>query len=273
MNRHLYRKIARLIAPAVVLTAGLTLPSTALAARPADVFAVDGYLQDNGGQCRELRDHAGRLYVLEGRTEGLRRGDHVRLVARAAYGSRCREYGATNVVVTEVVRVWSDVHHTRTHYDARHDGSFERFTNQRFAYRDRYGRDRYNRDSDGRGRYGWYDDRGRYHRGDDRSDRNGRYGRGDRDDRYDRDRDDRYDRDRDGRSDRGDYGRRVDIRGRIEQADNGCLVLLDRDVDVFALTGDVGRIRDGDRVRVTGELRGPSRCGNQTILVRDLDRY
>jgi hypothetical protein len=287
MKLHQDPKITRLLpGAALLLTAVLALPSAAAAQRNTNVFAVDGYLQADGGQCLPLRDHDGRLYVLEGRTEGLRRGDHVRLVARSAYDSRC-EGGAraTRVEVTEVVRVWSDEHHRTTYFHKGQNGSFESFTQSRFAYRDRYGKDRYGKDRDG-----WYDNNGRYHRGED-GDWNDRYGRGrdgrydrdgrdgrydrDRDDRYDRDGrdgDSRYDRDRDDRNDRGDYGRRVDITGRIEQAANGCLVLLDRDADIFALTGEVGRIRDGERVRVVGELGGPSRCGNRTINVRDLDR-
>ncbi len=276
MNRHQDLKIARLLPlAALLLTTGLALPTAAAAQRSNEVFAVDGYVQVDGGQCLPLRDHDGRLYILEGRTEGLRRGDHVRMVARAAYNSRCRDGArATNVEVTEVTRIWSDEHHRKTYFHKGQDGTFERFTASRFAYRDRYGRDRYGRDRDG-----WYDRQGRHQRGDDR-DRGG-YGRDGRDDRDGRDRDGdgrdrdgRYDRDdrndRDGRDNR--YGRQVDITGRIEQADNGCLVLLDRDVTIFALTGEVGRVRDGDRVRVVGELGGPSRCGNQTINVRDLDR-
>lgn len=299
MNRHQNPKIARLFGPALMLTAALILPAAAMAAPPSvkiekaaakayagevrqvqnrrsnDVFAVDGYLQENGSQCLPLRDHDGRLYILEGRTEGLRRGDHVRVVARAAYDSRCREQRATNVVVTEVVRVWSDEHHRTTYFHKGQNGSFESFTQSRFAYRDRYGKDRYGRD-----RTGWYDNQGRYQRGDGRYDtsRDGRYGtdgRYDNDGRYDGDgrydQDGRYDsEDRNDRDNR--YGRQVDITGRIEQAKDGCLVLLDRDVTIFALAGEVGRVRDGERVRVIGELGGPSRCGNQTINVRDLDR-
>jgi len=263
MNRHQDLKIARLLpGAALMLTAVLALPSAAAAQRGSNVFAVDGYLQADGGQCLPLRDHDGRLYVLEGRIEGLRRGDHVRLVARSAYDSRCRGGArATHVEVTEVVRVWSDEHHRTAYYHKGEHGSFESFTRNRFAYRERYGKDRYGRDRDG-----WYDRKGGYHRGEDR----------DWNDRYGRDRDGRNDRDgrsgRDDRNGRDDYGRRVDITGRIEQAANGCLVLLDRDADIFALTGEVGRIRDGDRVRVVGELGGPSRCGNRTIHVRDLDR-
>ena len=107
MNRHQNPKIARLLPLAgLLLTAVLVLPTAAAAQRSTNVFAVDGYIQDDGGQCLPLRDHDGRLYILEGRTEGLRRGDHVRMVARAAYNSRCRDGArATNVVVTEVTRM------------------------------------------------------------------------------------------------------------------------------------------------------------------------
>jgi hypothetical protein len=90
------------------------------------VFAVDGYLQDDGYQCVPLRDDQGHVYILEGRVEGLRYGDHVRLVARDAPFSSCGLAGRP-VVVTRVVRVWADPHHRTAFYAANVDGSFEGF--------------------------------------------------------------------------------------------------------------------------------------------------
>ncbi len=87
------------------------------------VFAVDGYLQDDGYQCVQLRDDQGNPYVLEGLVEGLFAGDHVRLVAREAPYSSCGGYGRP-VLVTRVTRVWADAHHRSAYYQANIDGSF-----------------------------------------------------------------------------------------------------------------------------------------------------
>ncbi len=96
----------------------------------AAVFAVDGYLQDDGYQCVQLRDDQGNPYILEGRVEGLFAGDHVRLVAREAPYSSCGGYGRP-VLVTRVTRVWADPHHRSAFFQANIDGSFEGYARWR----------------------------------------------------------------------------------------------------------------------------------------------
>lgn len=112
----------------------------------AATFAVDGYLEEDGYQCVQLRDDQGNPYILEGRVEGLFAGDHVRLVAREAPFSSCGGYGRP-VLVTRVVRVWADAHHRSAYYQANIDGSFEVYTRWRRGddwLRDARGYDPYN---------------------------------------------------------------------------------------------------------------------------------
>jgi hypothetical protein len=112
----------------------------------AATFAVDGYLEDDGYQCVQLRDDQGNPYILEGRVEGLFAGDHVRLVAREAPFSSCGGYGRP-VLVTRVVRVWADAHHRSAYYQANIDGSFAEYTRWRRGddwLRDARGYDPYN---------------------------------------------------------------------------------------------------------------------------------
>lgn len=95
-----------------------------------NVFAVDGYLQDDGYQCVQLRDDQGNPYILEGRVEGLFAGDHVRLVAREAPFSSCGGYGRP-VIVTRVVRVWADSHHRSAYFQVNIDGGFDNWARWR----------------------------------------------------------------------------------------------------------------------------------------------
>jgi len=89
------------------------------------------------------------------------------------------------------------------------------------------------------------------------NDRNDRYNRSDRyNDRYDR-YDNRGNRDLisvDGTINRGLACTSVD-------ADNG---------ERYALSGDLGGVRDGDRVRVIGFVGGRSLCGSRTIDVQEI---
>jgi hypothetical protein len=124
-----------------------------------------------------------------------------------------------------------------------------------------------------------YDDDGAYRsdwRERYRRERNNRY-RGGSDDRYDGgryDRDGGYDRDRyDDRYDRDD-----DRDGRIISVagrlggSGSCATLRDRDGRLFALSGDLRNYGPGDNVRVIGFLEGGSRCGGTNIEVQEITR-
>ncbi len=96
------------------------------------VIAADGILEDNG-RCLILRGHQGQVYNLVGGTDGLREGEHVRLVGRLLYD---RDGCGEAMDVHQVQAIWADRNHRQTYFDHQRDGSFNN------SYRQRYG-DRY----------------------------------------------------------------------------------------------------------------------------------
>ena len=106
------------------------------------VIAADGILEDTG-RCLILRGHQGQVYNLVGGTDGLREGEHVRLVGRLLYD---RDGCGEAMDVHQVQAIWADRNHRQTYFDHTRDGSFNN------SYRQRYG-DRY---------YDNYDDDYRY---------------------------------------------------------------------------------------------------------------
>lgn len=117
------------------------------------IFHIDGYLTGGGGECRPLRDHDGRVWMLVGNTYGLQQGDHVRLYGRIVDGGQCGWQG-TAFDIYEVRTVWADDRHRSTYYDHLYDGAFDRNS---YDYND----DRYED-----GYYeGGYDDDGYYEDG------------------------------------------------------------------------------------------------------------
>lgn len=224
---------------------------TPSAGENSPLFAVEGYLTNEGRRCLALRDHRGNLYTLVGKTEGLEIGDHVALMVRRVlpvYARGCSQ--GDTVRVGQVRTVWADRNHSRAMYDSRYDGAF-----------DPYQRDRYERDRS----------RDRYSRNDDRYDRDGGRYDDSYDDRYDsRNDDDRY-YDRYDRDNRGENGRLISVTGRLG-GDRQCATLRDRDGRIFGLSGDLRQYDPGDTVRVIGFLQGGSRCGGANIDVQEITR-
>ena len=155
--------------------------------------------------------------------------------------------------------LWGDDRHKTTYYDHLTDGSFDSFAQRRGGY------DRNADRGNGYERNG-YSDRNGYR------DRNGNYDRG----QYDRGQHDR------GQYDRGQYGYDnrgnlpvVSLRGRIYNDNEYCPTLHTSNGRVYGLVGDVSRLRDDSRVRVTGWMdRRSTECGNMpTIEVRSISRY
>jgi hypothetical protein len=201
-----------------------------------DTIAVDGYLTNEGYRCQALRDDNGDLYMLVGTTYGLRTGDHARVVGRVVDGGYC-DWEGIAFEITDVTALWADRRHQTVYYHQNYDGG-------RFGDRDNWMGRRPRQFQNKVERYGYYDrDTNRY------------------DDRY---RDDRYD---DGRSANGN--RQLIIReGRVAN-NRGCPVLVTGN-DQFGLTGNLGSLRNGDSVKVTGFLEGPSRCAGKTIRVGEI---
>jgi hypothetical protein len=217
---------------------------TPSAGENSPLFAVEGYLTDEGRRCLALRDRRGNLYTLVGKTEGLEIGDHVSLMVRRVLPVYARECGQGDTVrVGQVRAIWSDRSYDSPIYDSRNDGTFDPYQRNRYEQRDRY------RDRD---RYGRYDDRYDDRRYDSRDD-DGRY--------YDV-----YDRDY-----RGDNGRLISVTGRLG-GDRDCASLRDRDGRLFGLSGDLRQYEPGDTVRVIGFLQGGSRCGGTNIDVQEVTR-
>jgi len=201
-----------------------------------DTIAVDGYLTNEGYQCQALRDDNGDLYMLVGNTYGLRTGDHTRVVGRVVDGGNC-DWEGIAFEVTDVTALWADRRHQAVYYHQNYDGG-------RFGDRDNWVGRRPRQFQNKVERYGYYDrDTNRY------------------DDRY---QDDRYD------DDRSYNGKRQMIirEGRVAN-NGGCPVLLSGN-DEFGLTGNLGNLRNGDNVKVTGFLEGPSRCAGKTIRVGEI---
>ncbi|HWM91336.1 MAG TPA: hypothetical protein VN493_11260 [Thermoanaerobaculia bacterium] len=199
-----------------------------------DTIAVDGHLTNEGYNCQALRDDNGQLYMLVGNTYGLRNGDHARVVGRVVDGGHC-DWEGTAFQITDVTALWADRRHRTVYYHQNHDGG-------QFGHRDNWmgRRPRSFQNRIEQQRYGYYDrDSNRY--------------------------DDRY------RSDYDNHNgnRQLIIReGRVAN-NRGCPVLVSGN-DQFGLTGNVGGLRNGDRVKVTGFLEGPNRCAGRTIRVGEI---
>ena len=201
-----------------------------------DTIAVDGYLTNEGYQCQALRDDNGDLYMLVGNTYGLRTGDHARVVGRVVDGGNC-DWEGIAFEVNDVTALWADRRHQAVYYHQNYDGG-------RFGDRDNWMGRRPRQFQNKVERYGYYDrDTNRY---------DDRYG----DDRY-------YD-------DGNNNGKRQLIirEGRVAN-NRGCPVLVSGN-DQFGLTGNLGNLRNGDDVKVTGFLEGPSRCAGKTIRVGEI---
>jgi hypothetical protein len=203
-----------------------------------ETIVVDGYLTNDGRSCQALRDDNGELYMLVGNTYGLRTGDHTRVTGQVVDGGAC-DWEGTAFQITDVKALWADRRHQSTYYHHQYDGESFGSRNNWMGRRPRAFENRIER-------YGYYDrDQNRY------------------DDRYrSDDRNDRYDDGRNG-------NRQLIIReGRLYN-DRGC-ALLDTGNDTFGLTGNVGGHRNGDDVKVTGFLEGPSRCADKTIRIGEI---
>src|SRR5215210_3167451 len=202
-----------------------------------DTIAVDGYLTNEGYECQALRDDNGQLYMLVGNTYGLRTGDHARVVGRVADGGYCNWEG-TAFEITDVTALWADRRHQTVYYHQNYDGGSFGNRNNWTGRRPRSFQNRIERN-------GYYDrDRNRY------------------DDRYGNNQGSYYD-------DRNGGNRQLIIReGRVSN-NRGCPVLVTGN-DQFGLTGNLGGLRNGDHVKVTGFLEGPSRCAGKTIRVGEI---
>lgn len=257
MNMRFPSKRAKALTPALLLSATLAVP---MAARAADynAYAVDGYLSnDSNSNCMVLREHDGGTKLIAGAIGGLQSGDHVRLFGRNVDGSACNARG-TAYQVEQVQTLWADDRHKTTYYDHLTDGSFDSFAQRRGGY------DRNANRGNGYDRNGY--DRNGY------SNRSGNYDRNSYPERN-------------GNYDRGQYGQYgydnrgnlplVSLRGRVYNDNDYCPTLHTSNGRVYGLVGDVSRLRDDSRVRVSGWMdRHSTECGNMpTIEVRSLSRY
>jgi hypothetical protein len=315
MNAINKRNLAKGLGPVLLLSAALALPAAATA-QPSrygyggpysgrGARSVDGFVTFRGGSCPAIRDHrSGQSYFLTGNTRELRPGDHVVLGGRLASGSACGVRGPA-LQVLEIRTVWTGGDHRAAYFDARRDGSFERFI---LRSRDRGGwyADRYSYFRQGRGPRGgrgydapydrarpngvpYDDDRGQYQgQPQGQPDDRGQYDRRPQpDDSYDDEEitapndDDyaapngTYDRDDDRQDDRADRsgGNRqlITVDGTFE-FDSTCPSLRGTDGKSYDLAGELGNSHDGDRVRVRGFLAGRSSCGGTALEVQEIRR-
>ena len=102
-----------------------------------NIFAIDGYLSDEGQECLTLRGHDGRLWSLAGGTYGLQPGEHVRLYGRIVDGGACGWQG-TAYDIHEVQTVWADDRHRTTYYDHLYDGPFDQLGQSGDSYNGQY---------------------------------------------------------------------------------------------------------------------------------------
>jgi hypothetical protein len=277
--RH-HRSLLKILGPALLLAAGLTLPGRDAYAADLGLAHVDGYLGANGG-CLMLRQHDGRMLALVGDARGLLAGDHVRLEGRFAPDPGC---GAAGFDVAIVQTLWGDDNHRTAFYDHLNGEPFLGFAGRsgRLDESQRYERERrgyqtdrraYERDRAGyeNERHGAYGDG----RADVPSDRAYRDDRGDPGDARDRGRvDDRYDQrperpDRAGRHVYEGPHRRVTFVGKIHEANGACPTLV-TDHAVFSLDGNLREYQAGDRVRITGVLYDGdpnAPCGGPTVVI------
>jgi len=167
-KRRIRGNTAKGLGPALLLSAALALPAAATA-QPSrygygtpysgrNARSIDGFVTFRGGSCPAIRDHrSGQSYFLTGNTRELRPGDHVVLGGRLASGSACGARGPA-LQVLEIRTVWTGGDHRAAYFDARRDGSFERFIlrsrDRGGWYADRYSYLRQGRAPQGGGQYG-----------------------------------------------------------------------------------------------------------------------
>jgi hypothetical protein len=164
------RNLAKGLGPVLLLSAALALPAAATAqpsrygygspypGRNGGARSVDGFITYRGGSCPAIRDHrSGQSYSLAGGTRELRPGDHVVLSGSLTSGSACGTRGPA-LQVLEIRTIWTGGDHRAAYFDARRDGSFQRFIlrsrDRGGWYSDRYTYLRQGRAPQGGGRYG-----------------------------------------------------------------------------------------------------------------------
>jgi hypothetical protein len=136
MKRH---PRTRILGPALLVAAALTLPAFPDAARAAgdpSVVHVDGYLSSPNGNCLTVREHDGKIYNLVGAVGGLQTGDHIRVEGRFVSGG-CG--AGTGVDVSRVQAIWADDHHRTTYYDQLQNGAFADWAAANRGYNPRQG--------------------------------------------------------------------------------------------------------------------------------------
>jgi hypothetical protein len=310
------RNTAKALGPVLLLSAALALPAASSAQSSRYGYgnpysgrggtrSIDGVVTFRGGSCPTIRDHrSGQTVSLSGNTRELRPGDHVVLGGRLVSGSSCGVRGPA-LQVLESRTIWTGGDHRAAYFDARRDGSFDRFIlrsrDRGGCYSDRYTYLRQGRAPRDGGRYDSppysppydrarpdgapYDDRGQYQgQPDDRGpvDR-GQYDRQPQpDDSYDDEQvvpnDDGYapdntddDRQAVPQDRNGGNRRSVTIDGTFE-FDSTCPSLRGTDGKSYDLAGELGNSHDGDRVRVRGFLAGRSSCGGTALEVQEIRR-
>jgi hypothetical protein len=321
MNIIKKRNLAKGLGPVLLFSAALALPA-ATNAQPSrygygnpysgrgGTRSVDGFVTYRGGSCPAIRDHrSGQSYSLAGNTRELRPGDHVVLGGRLASGSACGTRGPA-LQVLEIRTIWTGGDHRAAYFDARRDGSFERFIlrsrDRGGWYSDRYTYLRQGRAPQGGGRYDsppygapdrrarpndvpYDDDRGQYQgQAQAQPDDQGQYDQSPQpDDSYDDEQiaapnDDDYTApnapnapndtyDQDDRADRSGSRQVVTVDGTFE-FDSTCPSLRGTDGKSYDLAGELGNSHDGDRVRVRGVLAGRSSCGGTALEVQEIRR-
>lgn len=107
----------------ILLFAALVLGFLAVQPAMAAIY-VDGYVSASPtGDCVLVKDHEGKVYVLEGSGwQGVIGNDHVRLEGRFIPESRC---GVQNgFEVSDVATVWTGDEHSKVYYSHERDGRF-----------------------------------------------------------------------------------------------------------------------------------------------------
>lgn len=298
------RGLAKVPGAVLLLTVALALPA---AAQPRYGYGpygsspyrtpmlrgvVDGVLSDEGGRCPVLRDRQNRNYYLLGDTRGLRPGDQVSLRERLMNRSSCGN-DAPTLEVLEVRTVWTDGAHRSAYFDARRDGSFDRFIlrnrDRGGWYADRYGYLQQSGAPQG-DRYGQYDRNRPYDGPGNNGPRNhGQYDNGQppgppsgnppADNGYPpQDPNGRYDNGYapDGQAPNGQYDDRsggdrplISVDGRLDY-NGSCPEVRLGNGTVYDLAGDLGNYHDGDRVHLTGYVAGSSSCGGTALEVQEI---
>ena len=291
-------RLVKISGPVLLLAACLALALPAAAqpgygygpyGRPSRAYPprgiVDGYLRDEGGRCLVLRDRQNRNYYLLGDTRGLRPGDQVSLRERLLNRSSCGN-DAPTLEVLEVRTVWTDGAHRSAYFDARRDGSFDRFLLR-------------NRDRGGwyaERRPGPYDRRGPYDQAppgnrpyDNRPYDNGYAPNGQYDNGYAPDNrmpdarmpdnrmpdaqapDGQYDAPDNPNGPSGGDRQPISVDGRLD-FNRSCPAIRGGNGETYDLAGDLANYHDGDRVHVTGVVGGASSCGGTALEIQDIRR-